>query len=74
MRDFIKETNHIRREFYDISHKSVQVDQIVHKLSCKVVEYEIILAEIKKNLHFQNIRRVYRLLHCPMPKELEIHL
>lgn len=32
------------------------------------------MAEIKKNLQFQNIRRVYRLLNLSMPPELETHL
>lgn len=39
-----------------------------------MLEYEYIMAELKKNLQFQNIRRVYRMLQLPMPKELEVHL
>ena len=46
------------------------MDEVITKLSNMVKEYEIILSDIKKNLKFQNIRKVYRMLHLGMPEEL----
>ena len=54
--------------------RTEKVDGIVRKLSCKILEYEQIMIELKKNLQFKNIRRVYRMLHLSMPEELENHL
>ena len=49
-------------------------DGIVTKLTTKVIEYEYVLLELKKNLQDKNIRKVYRSLALPMPKDLETHL
>lgn len=38
-----------------------------------MVEYELILADLKENLQNKNIRRVYRLLTCAIPQDLENH-
>lgn len=37
-----------------------RIDSVIEKLSCKVMEYEMILADLKGNLQDKNIRRVYR--------------
>ena len=50
------------------------VDEAINKLSVKVVEYEMILADLKQSLASNNIRRVYRMLTLSMPEELEAHL
>lgn len=47
---------------------------MITKLSNMVFSYEHLIVEVKKNLHFMNIRRVYRLLNLEMPEELDKHL
>lgn len=74
MKDFIKESKHIRKQYYEMQSQTEKFHEIIRKLSLKIFEYEHLMSEIKKNLQFQNIRRVYRLLNLPMPKELEEHL
>ena len=51
-----------------------RIDSVIEKLSCKVMEYEMILADLKGNLQDKNIRRVYRQLNVAMPKDLEAEL
>ena len=74
MDDFIRESKHLRGEYHAMVNRTAQVDRVVHKISRTLFEYEIVMGEIKKNLQFQNIRRVYRLVNLQMPSELEEHL
>ena len=47
---------------------------VFDKLTSKVIEYEWVLSDLRRNLQDKNIRRVYRLLSVPMPEDLEAHL
>ena len=61
-------------QYFDAIKNFETVDGIIDKLTTKVIEYEWILMELKKNLNERNIRRVYRQLYVPMPPDLEAHL
>ena len=63
MDEFIRESKHLRGEYHAMVNRTAQVDKVVHKISRTLFEYEIVMGEIKKNLQFQNIRRVYRLVN-----------
>ena len=57
---FRQEEKNLRMQYFDVIKSFDHVDGIVDKLTTKVIEYEWILMELKKNLAERNIRRVYR--------------
>ena len=50
MRRFQKEETWLKKQFYGMIKNYERVDSVMEKLTVKVMEYELILADLKKNL------------------------
>jgi len=74
MTAFQNEERFLRKQFYELVQRTSDMDNMMSKLTTKVIEYEYILLELKKNLQDRNIRSIYRQLNVEMPADLEKHL